>query len=103
MNYEPQARPARGIDPMLSNRLTGRCDICGKSRPHFKHDKCSKARQEAGFRMRAEKPADAKVKCVQCHGVFTHGSMMGNTCRDCYAAMYRRIFGTAPAPEVANG
>lgn len=99
MNYEPHARPARGIDPMLSNRLTGRCDICGKSRPHYNHDKCSKARQVAGFKIVKGPAPDSKVTCVQCHRVYRYDAMMGNTCRDCYAAQLKQAIGL----EVSNG
>lgn len=83
MNYQPQVRAPRGVDPQVRHQ-SGRCDVCGKSRAHFKHDKCSKARQVAGFKIRGDKDANAKVTCVQCHSVFAHGTMMGDTCRECY-------------------
>ncbi len=46
--YKPQVRYPRGVDPKV-RKQSGRCDVCGKSRAHFKHDKCSKVRQAAGF------------------------------------------------------
>lgn len=46
--YQPQVRYPRGVDPKV-RKQSGRCDVCGKSRAHFKHEKCSKARQIAGF------------------------------------------------------
>ncbi|EKT4522776.1 hypothetical protein QEM13_002019 [Pseudomonas putida] len=99
MNYEPQTRQPRGVD-LLIKRQNGVCDVCGKSRAHFKHVKCAKARKAAGFYIRKDKAADTKVRCVQCRGVFRHDTMMGNTCRGCYAAMYGEIFG---AGEVSHG
>ncbi|WP_286919748.1 hypothetical protein [Pseudomonas sp. UBA6753] len=90
MNYEPQVRTPRGVDPQVRCQ-SGRCDVCGKSRAHFKHDKCSKARQAAGFLRWKEPEGDRKVKCVQCHGAFRIDSMMGNTCRGCYVLVLQGV------------
>lgn len=50
MNYEPQARPAHGFQPLLRPAMSAICDVCGKSRTRKGgHDKCSKVRQAAGF------------------------------------------------------
>ncbi|UXZ44514.1 hypothetical protein [Pseudomonas soli] len=46
--YKPQVRYPRGVDPKV-RKQSGRCDVCGKSRAHFKHELCAKARQAAGF------------------------------------------------------
>lgn len=95
MNYEPQVRSPRGVDPQVRHQ-SGRCDVCGKSRTHFKHDSCSKARQAAGFKYWKEPEGNRKVSCVQCHGSFRIDAMMGNTCRRCYAdSMYLLIMGEA--------
>ena len=83
MNYEPQTRQPRGVDPQV-RKLGGRCDVCGKSRAHFKHEKCARARQAAGFKIVKGPAADAKVTCVQCHRIHRYDAMMGNTCRECY-------------------
>lgn len=96
MNYEPQTRYPNGVDPKVRYQSSV-CDVCGKSRAHYKHVKCSKARKAAGFRFVGEKHADTKVKCVQCQGLFAYGSMMGNTCRDCHAATLDRVFGGGEA------
>ncbi len=46
--YKPQVRYPRGVDPKVRYQ-SGRCDVCGKSRSHFKHEKCAKARKASGF------------------------------------------------------
>lgn len=51
MTYSPQLRYPNGIDPQI-RKLSPICDVCGKHRAKFKHDKCSKIRQAAGFRYR---------------------------------------------------
>lgn len=98
MNYEPQVRSPRGVDPQVRCQ-SGRCDVCGKSRAHFKHDRCSKARQVAGFIRWKEPDGNRKVKCVQCRREFRIDALMGNTCRDCYATQFKQAIGL----EVSNG
>lgn len=98
MNYEPQVRSPRGVDPQVRHQ-SGRCDVCNRSRAHHKHDKCSKARQAAGFVRWKEPAAGAPVTCVQCKRMHRFDEMMGNTCKRCYAdTMYRAITG-----EMGNG
>lgn len=92
MNYEPQVRSPRGVDPQVRHQ-SGRCDVCNRSRAHHKHGKCSKARQAAGFVRWKEPEGDRKIKCVQCRGAFRIDAMMGNTCRGCYAAMFSQATG----------
>lgn len=92
MNYEPQVRSPRGVDPRVRYQ-SGRCDVCNRSRAHHKHDKCSKARQAAGFIRWKEPEGDRKVQCVQCHGSFRIDSMMGNTCRGCHVLVLKQAIG----------
>lgn len=49
MNYEPKARKRFGMQSMMSSCMRRHCDVCGKIRGKGNHDKCSKARQKAGF------------------------------------------------------
>ncbi|ANC03984.1 hypothetical protein AB688_18440 [Pseudomonas putida] len=93
--YQPQTRAPRGVDPQV-RVMSVICDVCGTPRNKGKHDKCSKARQAAGFRTWAERPASTPVTCAECGQVHRLDAMMGNTCRRCYAeTMYRVIAGEA--------
>ncbi|UJW20798.1 MULTISPECIES: hypothetical protein [Pseudomonas] len=95
MNYQPKVRSPSGVDPQVRYQ-SGRCDVCGRSRAHHNHDKCSKARQAAGFLRWKEPDGNRKVKCVECRGEFRIDSMMGNACRFCYLAMFRQVLGIDP-------
>lgn len=99
MNYQPQSQPPRGFNPMVRKLLNGRCDVCGKSRSHYKHDKCAKARKAAGFKYWDEPAASTPMTCVQCNRVFRYDAMAGNCCRGCFAVQ----FGQATGREVSNG
>lgn len=92
MNYQPQVRSPRGVDPQVRLQ-SGRCGVCGKSRTHYRHEKCSKARQAAGFIRWKEPPEGQKIQCKCCHRGFRVSEMMGNECRDCYMSMFRQVIG----------
>lgn len=49
MNVQPMTKPESGMNPLFRSAMKGRCDVCGLSRAHYSHEKCSKARQAAGF------------------------------------------------------
>lgn len=49
MTYQPMTRPEGGMNPLFRSAMTGKCDICGRGRAYYNHDKCSKIRQQAGF------------------------------------------------------
>lgn len=49
MNVQPMTKPDGGMNPLFRSAMTGRCTVCGLSRAHYNHEKCSKARQAAGF------------------------------------------------------
>lgn len=92
MSYQPQVRSPRGVDPQVRLQSVI-CDVCDKPRNKGQHDKCSKARQAAGFKYWKEPDGNRKVKCVQCHGEFRIDSMMGNTCRSCHVLVLRQTIG----------
>lgn len=49
MNVQPMIKPESGMYPLFRSYMIGKCDVCGRGRAHYNHDKCSKARQAAGF------------------------------------------------------
>jgi len=49
MSVQPMTKPDGGMNPLFRSAMTGRCDVCGRGRAYYNHDKCSKARQAAGF------------------------------------------------------
>ncbi len=60
VEYTPQTRPARGMNPAFASHMHVICDVCGKSRAHYQHGKCSKLRQAAGFDIRERRPVAGK-------------------------------------------
>ena len=49
MTYEPQVRRTHGLQPLCRASMSSICDVCGRVRFKGNHDRCSKARQAAGF------------------------------------------------------
>lgn len=48
--YQPEVRLPKGLQPLTRPAMSIICDVCGKVRTRKGgHDKCSKARQAAGF------------------------------------------------------
>lgn len=47
--YTPSTRTRKGMQPMFRPAMSFICDICGNARVKGNHNRCSKARQEAGF------------------------------------------------------
>ena len=47
--YTPATRTRKGMQPMLRPAMSFICDICGNARVKGNHNRCSKARQAAGF------------------------------------------------------
>ncbi len=50
-SYPSQSRPPTGMQPLNRVCMGVICDVCGKARTKGKHDKCSKIRQSAGFKI----------------------------------------------------
>ncbi|WP_136474529.1 hypothetical protein [Pseudomonas sp. DG56-2] len=96
MNYEPNVRYSRGVDPQV-RQMSVICDVCDKPRNKGRHDKCSKTRQAAGFKFLADKPAGAPTTCAGCKRVFRFDAMVGNTCRGCHALTLRMVMGGGEA------
>ena len=63
--YAPQSRPAKGLNPSFASHMSIVCDVCGKSRAHYRHEKCSRIRQAAGFDIRQRGPVAGK-ECKLC-------------------------------------
>lgn len=49
MTYQPSTRSPKGMQPMIRPAMSIICDVCNMPRNKGMHDKCSKARQAAGF------------------------------------------------------
>lgn len=47
--YIPTTRTPKGMQPLLRPAMSFICDICGNARVKGNHNRCSKARQAAGF------------------------------------------------------
>ncbi|RRV72523.1 hypothetical protein EGJ15_09185 [Pseudomonas sp. p99-361] len=47
--YTPTTRTRKGMQPLLRPAMSFICDICGNARVKGNHNRCSKARQAAGF------------------------------------------------------
>lgn len=47
--YTPATRTRKGMQPMLRPAMSFICDICCNARVKGNHNRCSKARQAAGF------------------------------------------------------
>lgn len=58
ISYQPETRTPGGMQSLLRPAMSAICDVCGKSRTRpGGHDKCSKARQAAGFIIKQESKA----------------------------------------------
>lgn len=51
MTYQPNDRPAKGLQSLHRPSMGPICDVCGIARTKGNHHACSKARQAAGFRI----------------------------------------------------
>ncbi len=49
--YRAQSRPKSGMQPLNRACMGVICDVCGKARTKGNHDKCSRIRQAAGFKI----------------------------------------------------
>lgn len=49
--YPTQSRPKTGMQSLHRACMGVICDVCGKARTKGKHDKCSRIRQAAGFKI----------------------------------------------------
>ncbi|MNJ66005.1 hypothetical protein D3C77_620480 [compost metagenome] len=55
MTYQPNIRCRKGMQNMSRPAMSIICDVCGKARTRKGgHDKCSQARQAAGFIIKQE-------------------------------------------------
>ncbi len=49
--YTPTTRTPQGMQPMMRPAMSFICDVCDKARVKGNHDRCSKIRQAAGFKI----------------------------------------------------